>query len=227
MSRILTFKSFESANRYKSTRYVRKELNNFYKAYGIELFYARKYEMSTVFLIEVTISLLSCAGLKNDTEDVILLVLYAISLLCRDEKRRVSKLFDLILYKDIPPEVRTSVINYVSNIRDVMQDIGLVDDQLFVSILKKVDVLSSLVSALSSMIVDELVNCSSFGRTYVSFKDEIGNDGYELFISRVTKRMTIQAGSTNRFQNKDNMRPLLINNDFKSPSIRSKNYNIK
>ena len=207
-------------------------INRFNKKFGIKLYYTLKYNTSIILLSKFIKTLMDydIFDCENNIYNSVLLTVFGVSILTHELKNKTQKLYNFLIKNNIKDNDITKTINIFKNIHKILSDIYISIDNTvftnFIDIIKNTDVLNNYLFVISDIINIDFIDVRLLSTEFDNFMLKIGDEEYRKLLNRIIHRMKISSENLNRFQNKNNIKPLLINNDLKSPLLKNKNYNI-
>ena len=222
MKKIKNFNDFlvEGFNVNKVQFLYKRVLNSL----GVKLYYASKYETAMVALLSVVDNLINAEGYIFDksNDNIILMLLYATSILTHESTDKINKIHEIIKSRDITDIEVQYLINGLNNLRYIFSLIAK-DRKVesFYDMLQETDFLIPFLHVINHMIVNNRLNINMFTGRFDVIKNYLGQKGFDLLIHNIMKKMNITLGSTNRVQNIENLKPLLVNQEFKSPMYKT------
>jgi hypothetical protein len=189
------------------------------KKIDIDLYYISKYNIAISAIYPFVYELIRKNSYANNN-NVILITICAISATLQDEKVKLEKLFKFandnkINTLDIDNLI--SQIESVFNIYKIIANNFNKDVIYFNDMLEQVDLFIPFMNVLTGMLKNKNIEGS-----YLKDKLDIENDNSSLLLHRIMHKLIITLGAPNKIQNKENVRPLIINDEFKSPTISKK-----
>ena len=191
---------------------------------GVKLYYASKYETVMIALLPVVDNLINAEGYIFDksNSNIVLIMLYATAILTHESTDKINKIHEIIKKHDISDIEVQYLINGLNNLRYIFSLIAKDRNiESFHDMLKETDFLIPFLHVINHMIVNNRLNINMFTGRFDVIKNYLGQKGFDLLIHNILNKMNVALGSTNRFQNIENLKPLLVNQEFKSPMYKT------
>jgi len=192
----------------------------------IKLFYVSTYQMSFTMILPLMEKFFEGNRFSFDKTpyNKTLLYIYAYSILCYENKDKLRIIYDELHSKNIQDKEIQYAINVLNNIKLLF--IKLMDSsdkhiKTFIDVLKNNALFIPYLSVLTSLINNERLNIELFTGKFADFQLELGEENFNILIIKIINKMNIIAGGTNKLQNKENAKPFLVNDEFKSPMYQS------
>jgi len=203
-----------------------KNVKDLYKKSGVELHNSSIYSTSLNVLIQLVESLMKNGTFYSEhtIENAALLTIFAVSILTNESKDKTQKLYDYLISKDIIEGDMDKVINQLKNTKEIFSIILKKNEEdiiNFEDMLKYTSILVPYISILNTILDSELLNPDMFSVPFEEFKDLLTDMGFQLLLRRILRKLNIMTQNNHKFQNKDNAKPLKVNDEFKSPMFKS------
>jgi hypothetical protein len=92
---------------------------------------------------------------------------------------------------------------------------------VFSDMLKDTELLTPFTNTLHSVISKELFDIVVLVYPLSDIKNMLGDDKYNVFINRIMHKLDKIIRCTSKFQNVENIKPLQVNDEFKSPMYKT------
>lgn len=195
--------------------------NKIQKDLNIELFYVKNFNLTISSLYPVVKKVIEIGefNIPLTEKNTVLVTICAINALVRENKEIVEKLFSYAKKNNIPQEELKKVINIIENIYFLFKEIS---NNFSKSIIRFSDMISYTPLLVPFNTV--LMSLMNQGKLTIGMLNELPNMtdnlNYKMLINRIMHKLEIIVSSTDKFQNTDNIKPLLVNWDLKSPELR-------
>lgn len=199
-----------SINKYQT------KLQKFYKDSGYHLYYASTFNTATIVLI----SLIDNMFPEYSLEDCVMLSVFSIAVLSKEGKDKTEKLLNYLHEHNIHDKDIEDVISIFTNVFEIYKAILKVsekDIESFSDMLSDTGLLVPYLSVINNLIDNGFIDSNLFSKSLQEVKDELGEDRFKLLIHRILHKLNILTTNNHKFQNKDNVKPLKVNDEFKSP----------
>lgn len=192
----------------------------------LKLFYVSTYQMSFYTLLPVFVKFIKSNRFSFDKTPYnnALLFIYAYSILVYENKDKLQIIYTELQTKNIQDKEIQYAINVLNNIKLLFIRIMDGSDKnikTFTDVLKNNALLIPYLSVLTTLIDNDRIKTELFAGKFVDFQNEIGEDNFNILVIKIINKMNIITGGTNKLQNKENAKPFLVNDEFKSPMYKS------
>ena len=207
-------------NKYQNT--IRK----FYKSSGVELYNALVYSTSLIVLIKLVQVILEYGEfeIESTINNAVAITIFAVAILTNESKDKTEQLYQYLQNMNIGDDDINKVINQLRNIQSIFKFI-LKDSEdkieSFIDMLGRTNVLVPFLSIISNQITNNLLNPNLLIGTIKDYQDALGELKFKVFLNRIIRKLDVVTSSTNKFQNKNNIKPLKVNDVFKSPAFKT------
>jgi hypothetical protein len=203
-----------------------RSIKKFYKDSDIELYNTSTYSTALTVLIELVEKFMEYGSFDSEPtiDNATKLTIFAVSVLTPESKDKTEKLYEYLLENGISDDDMHKVVNQLKNIQIIFSTITESLEQStkdFDDMLKYTSLFVPYVSVLIILLEDGLINVDYLSTEFDEFKELITEFGMKLLIIRISRKLNIMTTSTNKFQNKDNVKPLKVNDEFKSPMYKN------
>ena len=203
-------------------------IKKFFKETKIQLYYVLTFGTSLTVLLPVVEKFMKTGNFQIELDDrnVTLLTIYAFSVLVHESKDKLKKIYDILKERDATDEDIQKSVNILRNIHELfkitLEGTGKLVDN-FLDMISYSGMLIPFISVLSSLVTDGKVSSELMSGSFKTFALTIGSVSLKLLIHRILHKLDKIVKGTNKFQNKDNIKPLLVNDELKSPMYKSEN----
>lgn len=207
-------------------KYLRTS-NKIQKKLGVELYYIKNFSLSISSLYPLIEKLISIGdfNFEKSITNTILITMCVVNVLSKESKEVVEKLFEFANENNITQDDLDIFINIMNNIEKVFIDICKKMNKNitnFISMVSYIELFVPFNTALLSLLNQEKITIETLINLFNS-EDKIK---YDLLIYRVIHRLNILIDKTDKFQNRENIKPLLVNWEFKSPELKPDKINL-
>lgn len=175
-------------------------------------------------LAVININLVISKLINNKSRyNTLLLTICAISILTRENKEKIKTLFNFALEKGIMEEEINDVINKINLLLELFTSVAKEFGKNILTVtkmLRNTSILISFLSVFKDLLDNKLIDDQWFNNGSDSLKKDIGLDKYKRIIERLMHKIKIIISSTDKFQNVANVKPLLVNDELKSPMYK-------
>jgi len=209
-----------NVNKYQRT------IQKFYKNSNVELHNAATFSTSIIVLVQVVQLLLEYGtfNIEPTINNAVAITIFAISVLTNDSKDKVEKLYKYLQDMKIEDDDINKVINQLRNFQAIFKFIVKDTEQKiesFNDMLERTGLLVPFISIINNQIKNNLLNPDLLIGTIKEFQDTLGDLKFKVFLNKILRKLDIITKATNKFQNKDNAKPLRVNDEFKSPAFKT------
>lgn len=201
-------------------------IKKFFKETKIQLYYVLTFGTSLTVLLPVVEKFMKSGNFEIQLNDknITLLTIYAFSVLVHESKEKLKKIYDILKERDATDEDIKKSVNILRNIHELFKITLENTDKLvdnFLDMISYSGMFVPFMSILDSLITDGKISSELMsGEFKILSSDE---QQIKLLKYRILHKLDIITKSTNKFQNKDNIKPLLVNDELKSPMYKSEN----
>ena len=202
-----------------------RSLQKFYKDSGYHLYYASTYNTATLVLIPIIEKLFPYFSM----EESLMLTVFSIAVLTNESKDKVEHLYKYLLEHNIVDEEIQKTISVLTNIYEIYKAILKVSGKElknFADMLSTTGILVPFLNVFGSLVTNGFINSELFTKELQEIKDELGDTGFKLLLHRILHKLNIMTTNNHKFQNKDNAKPLRVNDEFKSPMYKHEDTDI-
>jgi hypothetical protein len=208
---------------YKKYQFISKKIASELK---LNLFYLKNYNVSISALYPVIATLVETGSFKilSTSENIVLITICALTVLVRENKEKAQKLFTYAEEKGISQSDIDKVINQISTIKGLFtmtaNNFGKTINT-FSDMLESTNLLVPFLIVLESMISQDKITSDLLILPLSNLYTELGDTKYKLLIHRIMHKLEIIMGNTTKFQNPNNIKPLLVNDELKPDYLKS------
>ncbi len=201
-----------------ASKYQHK-LQKFYKKSGYNLYYASTFNTATLVLIPLIEQIFNCS-----IEESIMLTVFSISVLTKESKDKVEKLHTYLIKHEIDDDKLEKTINILTNVYEIfksMLKVGEKQIKIFSDMLSHTGILVPFLNVFGSLIGNGFLDIELISQPLQNMKDELGEDRFKLLVHRILHKLNIITDNDHKFQNKDNVKPLKVNDELKGPMAQT------
>lgn len=180
--------------------------------------------LSALYLIIQKLMETDKFDLSPNVQNVVLLTICAVTILIKENKDNIQKLILFANKKGMTQEDLDKVVNQIKIIKGLFAEISINFGKTistFSDMLSYTSLLVPFSLVLSSLITQGRIDTDIFSQSISSLKISLGSMGFKLLLNKIMHKLEIIINSTNKFQKSENIKPLLINDELKSPEIKS------
>jgi hypothetical protein len=161
--------------------------------------------------------------IPNTTENVVLLTICAITVLIKENKEKATKLIDYAFSKSVTQKDLDTVVNIITTTKglfaEIAQNFGKVIST-FSEMLSYTALLVPFSMVLNNLIQQGTITTELLSQSLPAIAVSIGAMGFKLLLNRIMHKLEIIIKGTDKFRNKENIKPLLVNDELKSPLLK-------
>lgn len=194
------------------------QLRKLMKQLNIDLYYVERHKLSIFAFYPLVDQLIKTknSDKKYTIQDILLIIICGINILSYENKDKSQKLINIAVKNDIPESVLDYTIDIIKKVKGlfiiISEKFGK-DITKFIDMLSYTDLFVPFMNVLNSLVEYDSINFDSI--------DVNSNDmKFKLLINKIMKKLEFIISSTDKFQNKENIKPLLVNDELKSPMFR-------
>jgi hypothetical protein len=197
---------------------IKRLCNKITNEIGFNLYLINTFSVAITVFYPVIENLIKYGKFNIEVNEynIVLLTICAFTVLLRENKEKVKLLFKLANSKGISNEDIDKFINQISTIRDIFYLITKNTSKVvsaFVDMLAYTALLVPFMCVLNTLITEKLIDTEYLINSLPALEISLGSMGLKLFLNRIVHRLDII--NSNRFQNIDNVKPLLVNDELK------------
>ncbi len=195
------------------------------KELGVNLYYVGTFGVSIAALYPVIHNLIETGkfNIPATVENVVLMTICAITVLVHENKEKAKKLFSFAKEKGITDEDLDKVINQIKTIKgiftEIAQNFGKVVTT-FTDMLAYTGLLVPFTMVLNTLITQGKISPELLVQSLPALTLSLGAMGFKLLMNRIMHKLEIVIKGTDKFKNKENIKPLLVNDELKSPELK-------
>jgi len=194
------------------------QLQKLMKQLNIDLYYVEKHKLSIFAFYPLVEQLIKrkSSDKKYTIQDILLIIICGINILSYENKEKSQKLINIAIKNNIPESILDYTINIIKNVKGLFT---IISEKFGKNITKFIDMLSytdlfvPFMNVLNSLVEYDSID---FDGIDVNSDDMM----FKLLINKIMKKLQFIISSTDKFQNKENIKPLLVNDELKSPMYR-------
>ncbi len=215
------FTLMENVN-YRKYQFISKKITT---KLGLNLFYLKTYNVSISALYPVIAILVETGNFKisSTPENIVLITICALTVLVRENKEKAQKLFTYAEENGISQSDIDKVVNQISTIKGLFtmtaNNFGKIINT-YADMLEYTNLFVPFLIVLESMISQDKITSDLLTLPLSTLYTELGDNKYKLLMHRIMHKLEIIMGSTNKFQNSDNIKPLLVNDELKPDYLK-------
>lgn len=203
-----------------------KSITNFYKIVGVELYYALTYQTAIAALIPVVSKLIENGTFEMEAtlKNSVMITIFSVSILTNETKDKVEKIYSHIIESGLIDNDINKVIEQLKNIKSIFTIIVKLNNKkidTFIDMLSYTSLLIPFLNVFNNMVSSGFINSDQLGLPFKEFNESLGETKMKMLINRILHKLNIMTSSTDKFQNKDNNKPLKVNDEFKSPQYKT------
>jgi len=161
--------------------------------------------------------------IPNTIENVVLLTICAVTVLVKENKEKAKKLIDYAFSKGVTQKDLDTVINIITTTKglfsEIAQNFGKVIST-FSEMLSYTALLVPFSMVLNNLILNGTITSELLSQSLPAIIVSIGAMGFKLLLNRIMHKLEIVIQGTDKFRNKENIKPLLVNDELKSPELK-------
>lgn len=203
-----------------------RSIKKFYKETGIQLHYALTFGTALTVLLPVIEKFMNTGEflIEATTENVVMLTIFAVAILTNESKDKIEKLYTVLIEKGIKDVDINKVINQLKNIKIIFANILKASGKVvssFVDMLAYSGILIPFLAVISSLIDNGRISSELFSQSFKTLHITMGAVAIKLLIQKILHKLDKITTTTGKFQNKENIKPLIVNDEFKSPAFKT------
>jgi hypothetical protein len=199
---------------------------------GINLYSLGTFGVSVTALYPVIQNLMETGNFSvpPTVQNVVLLTVCALTVLVRENKDKAKKLIDFAFNKGVTQQDLDKVVNQITTTKGLFSEVAKSFGKVittFSEMLAYTALLVPFTMVLSSLITQGTVSSDLMRQSLPAISVSLGAVGFKLLISRIMHKLEVLIKGTDKFRNAENIKPLLVNDEFKSPELRPKKIQIQ
>lgn len=230
MDYIKSFKEYKNSNvneNYEVNQY-QYMINKLFNEIGVQLYYAPTYGTSLTTLIPMIDKLVNNDNIILSMENIILITIFAVSVLCKENKEKSSVIFELLIDKGVSEEIIDKIIMFFYNLEITFNEvITLLEKSIekFSDMLAYTSVFVPFTSIMKSIIEKNQYNIELFYKPIEVFKKSLDTMEFKILMDKIMRKLMIMMNHNDKFLNKDNVDILLADQELKSPQYKTTKFN--
>lgn len=200
------------------------------KEIGVQLYYAATFGTALTVLIPMVNNIMVKEQIEMDTKDVILLTIFVLSVLCKESKDKVVVILKNLTDKGIDTNLIDKIVNIFRNMETLFIEVALLlgkTIERFSDMLVYTSVFVPFISILSEFIDSGKVDMAILKQTGDVFKITMGSITIKLLLNKLIIKLNAMLSDSNKLQNKDNIKPLLADQELKADMFKKVRYSAK
>ena len=200
------------------------------KELGVQLYFATTFGTSLTVLIPLVNSIMVREQVEIDTKDIILITIFVLSVLTKESKDKVAIILKKITDNGINKTLIDKVFNVFKNIELIFIEVSLLLGKVierFADMIVYTSVFVPFINILSSLIDNEQLDINLLYQSLDVFKITMGSIAIKLLMNKIIKKLNIMLNHDDKFQNVDNVKPLLVNQQLKAKMFQTDKYSAK
>jgi ankyrin repeat protein len=194
------------------------QLQKLMKQLKVDLYYVERHKLSIFAFYPLIDQLIKINNPDKEytIQDILLIIICSINILSYENKDKSQKLLNIAVKNDIPESVLDYTIDVIRKIKGLFT---IISEKFGKDIIKFIDMLSYTDLFIPFMNVLNILveqNSIDFDNIDINSNDMKS----KLLIDKIMKKLQFIINSTDKFQNKDNIKPLLVNDELKSPRFK-------
>ena len=191
----------------------------------LNLYNVGTFGVSITALYPVVANLMATGkfSIEPSIQNVVLLTICALTVLLKENKEKAIKLINFAFEKGVTQQDLDKVVNQLTTTKglfsEVAKNFGKVIST-FSEMLAYTSLLVPFSMILNSLITQGTVTSELLSQSLPAITVSLGATGFKLLISRIMHKLEILIKGTDRFKNAENIKPLLVNDEFKSPELK-------
>ena len=198
---------------------------------GIDLYGVGKFGVSVTALYPVIFNLIKNGNfnIQCTVENVVLITTCALTILVKENKEKAQKLVNYATEKGMTEKNLDKIIKQITTIKGIFAEIAKNFGKqvtTFSNMLAYTSLLVPFSMVLDSLLTQGLIDGELLVQSLPALEVSLGNVGYKLLFNRIMHKLEILIQGTDKFRNSENIKPLLVNDEWKSPELRPKKIQI-
>ena len=226
--KIKRFDEFINENYTSNISVYQNILRKALKEINTNLYYAATFGTSLTVLIPIVekFAKTNTFEFEPSLQNISLLTIYAFSILTKESKDKILIIYKLLKSKNIEDTDIKKVVNVLRNIKNlfciISENSGKVVEN-FLDMITYTGMFLPFINVITSLTTQGYISANDFTVNFRMLVISLGTLGLKLLLNRILKKLNAAINSTNKFQNKDNMKPLIVDDEFKSPLYKRNN----
>lgn len=192
---------------------------------GFNLYSVGTYGVSVAALYPVIHKLMETGkfDMSPSVQNVVLLTICAITVLIKENKDKAQNLILFANKKGMTQDDLDKVVNQIKTTKGLFAEVALNFGKVistFTDMLAYTSLLVPFSMVLGSLISQGRIDTEIFSQSIPALEVSMGAMGLKLLLNKIMHKLEILIKGTNKFQNPENIKPLLVNDELKSPEFR-------
>lgn len=192
---------------------------------GFNLYSIGTYGVSVTALYPVIQKLMETRkfDITPSVQNVVLLTICAVTVLIKESKDKAQKLVTFATEKGMSQEDLDKVVNQIRTTKEIFAGIAQKFGKVistFTDMLTYTSLLVPFSMVLGSLITQGRIDSELMSQTYPALEVSMGSMAFKMLLNKIMHKLEIIIKGTDKFQNPENIKPLLVNDELKSPELR-------
>jgi hypothetical protein len=199
---------------------------------GLNLYSFGVYGVSVTALYPIIQKLMETGkfDITPSVQNVVLLTICAVTILVKENKDKAQKLVTLATERGMSSEDLDKVINQIRTTKEIFAEVAHNFGKVistFTDMLAYTSLLVPFSMVLSSLISQGRIDSELMSQSFPALEVSMGSMAFKLLLNRIMHKLEIIIKGTDKFQNPENIKPLLVNDELKSPELRTNKVQIQ
>ena len=213
----LVLEGFDISNYQRAAKKLMSEI-------GFNLYSIGTYGVSVAALYPVIQKLMETGkfDIAPSIQNVVLLTICAVTVLVKENKDKANKLITLAKNKGMTQEDLDKVVNQIKTTKGIFAEIAHNFGKVistFTDMLAYTSLLVPFSMVLGSLITQGSISSDLLSQSLPALEVSLGAIGFKMLLNRIMHKLEIIIKGTNKFQNAENIIPLLVNDELKSQEL--------
>ena len=213
----LIFEGFNFGKYQREAKHLMNEI-------GFNLYSLGTYGVSVAALYPVISKLMETGkfDVATNVQNVVLLTICAVTVLVKENKDKAQKLINFASKKGISESDLDQAINQIKTTKGIFAEIALNFGKVistFTDMLAYTSLLVPFSMVLGSLVTQGKITPELMNQSLPALELAMGAIGFKVLLGRIMHKLEILIKGTNKFQNPENVKPLLVNDELKSPEL--------
>ena len=192
---------------------------------GINLYGVGTFGVSVTALYPVIANLMKTGqfNIPFTVENVVLITICALTILVKENREKAQKLISFATERGMTQQDLDNVIKQVSTIKGIFSEIAKNFGKVittFSDMLAYTSLLVPFSMVLNSLLTQDLIDGKLLVQSLPALAVSLGAIGFKLLFNRIMHKLEVLIQGTDKFRNIENIKPLLVNDELKSPYLR-------
>lgn len=230
MSIIKSFTEFKNdylcTENYEVNQYQHM-IKKVFKEIGVQLYFAATFGTALTVLIPLVDNMMKKEPMTIETKDIILLTIFVVSVLCKESKDKVTIVYNKLIETGIKKELIDKTVNAFRNIEKIFIEVALLlgtTIERFADMLVYTSIFVPFINIVSGLIDKNQFDVNILYQTADVFKITLGSITIKLLLNRIIKKLNIMLNHNDKFLNKDNVLPLLADQELKADMFKTQKF---